>query len=90
MVLRHLAYTSGLMVGPDTLRQHLFPWVRKMGDLCRARDIPFLYHSDGVLWPLLDDLIGCGVTALHPIEPKAMDIAEVKRRAGGRGSDRQH
>ena len=32
----------------------------------------------------MEDLVGCGVTSLHPIEPKAMDIAEVKRRMGGR------
>jgi uroporphyrinogen decarboxylase len=30
----------------------------------------------------MDDLIEIGVNALHPIEPKAMDIAEVKRRVG--------
>lgn len=79
-----LAYTAGLMVGPDCFRTYLFPWAKKIGDLCRERNIPFLYHSDGLLWKVLEDLIGCGVTALHPIEPKAMDIAEVKQRAGGR------
>ena len=79
-----LAYTAGSMVNPAVYRKHLFPWVKKMGDLCKARDIPFIYHTDGLLWDLLDDLIGCGVTSLHPIEPKAMDIAEVKQRMSGR------
>jgi uroporphyrinogen decarboxylase len=79
-----LAYTGGLMVAPDVFREYLFPWVRKIGDLCESRNIPFLYHSDGVLWDVLDDLIDCGVTALHPIEPKSMDLAEVKERAGGK------
>jgi len=79
-----LAYTGGLLVSPKVYREHLFPWVAKIGALCRARGIPFLYHSDGVLWEVLEDLIACGVTSLHPIEPKAMDVAEVKERAGGR------
>jgi len=79
-----LAYTGGPMIDPSFYRQYLFPWVKKMGDLCKARKIPFLYHSDGVLWDVLDDLIDCGVTALHPIEPKSMDVAEVKEKAGGR------
>ncbi|MCX7717135.1 MAG: hypothetical protein N2111_01865 [Candidatus Sumerlaeaceae bacterium] len=79
-----LAYTGGLMVSPKVYRQHLFPWVAKIGALCRARGIPFLYHSDGVLWEVLEDLIACGVTSLHPIEPKSMDVAEVKERACGR------
>lgn len=79
-----LAYTGGLMIAPDFFRDLLFPWVRRMGDLARSRDIPFLYHSDGVLWDVMDDLVDCGVTALHPIEPKSMDVADVKERAGGR------
>lgn len=79
-----LAYTGGLMVSPRFYRQFLFPWVRKIGDLCKKRNIPFLYHSDGVLWDVIDDLIGCGVTSLHPIEPKAMEIAEVKERVRGK------
>jgi uroporphyrinogen decarboxylase len=39
-------------------------------------------HTDGLLWEVMDDIIGAGVCALHPIEPKAMDIVEVKRRYG--------
>ena len=31
---------------------------------------------------LFDDIVKCGVDALHPIEPKAMDIAEVKEKFG--------
>jgi len=28
---------------------------------------------------VIDDLIACGVNALHPIEPKAMDIYKLKK-----------
>jgi len=41
-----------------------------------------IYHSDGILWDVMDDIIDCGVDALHPIEPKAMDIVEVKQKYG--------
>jgi uroporphyrinogen decarboxylase len=37
-----------------------------------------------VLWEVMDDLIACGVSALHPIEPISMDILQVKRRYGDR------
>lgn len=79
-----IAYAGGLFVSPAIYRQHLFPWMRKMKDVCRQRDLPFLFHSDGNLWEVMEDLIEIGVNALHPIEPKAMDIAEVKRRVGHR------
>lgn len=79
-----IAYTGGLMLSPTFFRQHLFPWYRKMAHVCRQYGHPFLYHSDGNLWAVMDDLIAVGFNALQPIEPKSMDIAELKRRLGHR------
>lgn len=79
-----IAYYSGLMVSPATLRHYLFPWIKKIGDLSAAKNIPFLYHSDGRLWEVIDELIALGITTLHPIEPKAMEIREVQARYGRR------
>jgi len=81
-----IAYTEGLMVSPKILRQYLFPWMKKIGDLCHAKGIPYIYHSDGDLYEVLDDLEACGVDALHPVEPKAMDIVELKRKVSHRFS----
>ena len=77
-----IAYRTGFLVSPAVYRQHLFPWMRQLGDLCRKAHKPFIFHSDGVLWDVMDDLIDAGVCALHPIEPIAMDIREVKRSYG--------
>lgn len=79
-----IAYTEGLMLAPQHLRQHLFPWLKKMGDLCRDKGMPWIFHSDGDVSEVIDDLIGCGFDALHPIEAKAMDIVALKRRYAGR------
>ena len=79
-----IAYASGLMVSPALLRKYFFPWLKAIGDLARAVGKPFIYHTDGVLWDVMEDIIACGVDALHPIEPKAMAIAGVKRRYGDR------
>lgn len=73
-----IAFRTGFLVSPAIYRQHLFPWLRRMGDLCRKAHIPFLFHSDGLLWDVLPDLIDCGICALHPIEPIAMDIRQFK------------
>jgi len=53
------------------------------GDMCRRKDMVFIFHSDGRLWEVLEDLIAIGINALHPIEPKAMDIVEVRERTRG-------
>lgn len=77
-----VAYTEGLLVRPEIYREHLWPWYKRMGEICRRRGIPFLYHSDGDLTEVLDDIIDCGFNALHPVEPKAMDIRALKQRVG--------
>jgi uroporphyrinogen decarboxylase len=79
-----LAYYSGTMISPGILRRYLFPYMEEMGAICRERDLPFILHSDGNLWQILPDLLACGVNALHPIEPKAMDSRELKARYGRR------
>ena len=79
-----IAYIGGTMLKPEFFRRYFFPLLRHIGDLCRRREIPFIYHSDGVLWSVMEDIITSGVTALHPIEPKAMDIIDVKKRYGDR------
>lgn len=75
-----IAYTSGVMVAPDFLRAHFFPLLQKIGAWCDSRKIPFIYHTDGALWEVFDDIIKSGVTAIHPIEPKSMNIAEVRQK----------
>jgi len=77
-----LAYTESLMVPPPFLRRHVFPWIEELAGIAHGAGLPFIMHTDGVLWEVLDDLIALGVDALHPFEPKAMDICEVKRRYG--------
>jgi uroporphyrinogen decarboxylase len=77
-----IAYTNGLMVSPDTLEKYFFPWLEKIGEIARQTNKPLIYHSDGILFDVMERLIECGINALHPIEPKAMDIVEVKKRFG--------
>ena len=79
-----IAYGQGLMFSPHIMRQHLFPWYRRIGEVAARYDMPFLFHSDGDLRPIIDDLIACGFNALQPVEPKGMDIAELKRDYGDR------
>ncbi|MCD6206171.1 MAG: nucleoside 2-deoxyribosyltransferase [Candidatus Marinimicrobia bacterium] len=79
-----IAYSSGLMLSPSILREYFFPWLKKIGDLAKAANKPLIYHTDGVLYEVMEDIIASGVDALHPIEPQAMAIAEVKERYGDR------
>lgn len=77
-----IAINTGLFVAPNVYRQYLFPWMKKIGDICKRKNIPFIYHTDGDIWEVLDDLKDCSVNALQPIEPQAMDIVELKQKRG--------
>ncbi|NQT15962.1 MAG: hypothetical protein HQ582_24620 [Planctomycetes bacterium] len=79
-----MAYTHSLMVAPSILREHVFPWHKRIGDRVRAKGLPYLFHSDGRYVDVIDDLIACGYNALHPCEPSSMDIVDLKQRYGGR------
>lgn len=79
-----IAFGSGTMISPQGLREHLFAYYRQMAEKCHSAGKLFFYHSDGDMRPVIDDLIGLGVDALHPIDPTALDIADIKQRYGDR------
>ncbi len=79
-----IAYNEGLMVSPPILERYFFPWLRKIGDLAKSHEKPLIYHTDGAVLPLIPEFISCGVDALHPIDPKAMSLEEVKSKFGDR------
>lgn len=83
-IANDMAYTEGLMISPQILRRYVFPWFKKVGQLCQYYKLPFILHSDGNLWEIMEDLIYCGVNALHPIEPKAMNAENLKAKFGDR------
>jgi len=79
-----LAYTEGLMVSPGTYRQYLFPWLEELFGIAHGAGMPVAMHTDGDVRLLIDDLVKIGLNALHPIEPKAMDIYGLKNKYQGK------
>ena len=80
-----IAYDKGLMTSPAVFRHYALPYFRRIGALARRYGKPLVYHSDGNVLPVIEDLIeDVGISALHPIESKAMDIGQMKRDYGSR------
>jgi len=79
-----LAFGTGPIINPKQLRQYVFPWYKEIGRVCHENGLYFFFHSDGVVWEILEDLIELGIDALHPIDPTCLDIEEVKRKVGNR------
>lgn len=47
-------------------------------------DLRVLYHSDGTIEPIIDDLIEIGINALNPVQPEYMDAQNLRRRYGSK------
>jgi uroporphyrinogen decarboxylase len=79
-----IAFSTALLVSPRILRKHLFPWYKEMNRITHEKGRLAVFHSDGALQQVLDDIVACGFDGLNPIEPKAMNINEVKEKYGTR------
>lgn len=79
-----LAYNTSTIISPVHLRKYVFPWYKKFCQVAQDYSLPIIFHTDGDVRAVLEDIIECGFNALHPIEPKAMDIKELKERYKGR------
>jgi len=45
-------------------------------------DLKIAYHSDGAIYPIIDDLVEIGLDILNPIQPRSMDPYYLKKRYG--------
>jgi uroporphyrinogen decarboxylase len=81
-----IAFSTALMVSPRILRRHLFPWYKEMNRITHEKGRLAVFHSDGALQQVLDDIVACGFDGLNPIEPKAMNINEIKKKYGAKVS----
>jgi uroporphyrinogen decarboxylase len=77
-----LAFGTGTILSPADFRQLIFPWYKTFARTCHEHGKLFFFHSDGLLWDILEDLIDIGIDALHPIDPTCMDIEQVKKAVG--------
>jgi hypothetical protein len=75
------AFKTGPMFSPAVFRDFFAPRLRPVTG---AIGVPWVFHSDGHLFPVMEDLLGLGMSGIHPIEPEAMSLADAKRALQGR------
>jgi uroporphyrinogen decarboxylase len=81
-----LASQSNLLMSPLMYRRFIKPFQQKYFEFVKSKtEAKILYHTDGNITPLLDDLIEVGVDILNPVQPSALgDLAALKEKYGGR------
>ena len=76
-----MAHKTAPFFSPEWFHDKVVPIIRQVTG---AIECPWILHCDGNVQPLMEDLLALGIFGLHPIEPEAMDIFELKRRYGKR------
>jgi uroporphyrinogen decarboxylase len=72
-----LGFSSSTLIQPDDIRKHVLPQYKRVVDLVHSYDKPFLLHSCGKIYDVMDELIDeVGIDAKHSNED-AIDTFDV-------------
>ena len=76
-----IAFKTGPLLSPAWFKANYFDRLERIVAAYHAKGMKVLFHSDGNLMPILDDLVAAGVDGLNPIEVLAnMDVATIHQR----------
>jgi hypothetical protein len=76
-----IACKNKLLHSPAWLRREFFPRLKRINDAWHEHGFKCLFHSDGYLMEVMDDLVETGIDGLNPIETVAgMDLKEVRQK----------
>lgn len=78
-----IAYKDRLLHSPAYLHSEIFPRLKRLNDAWHEHGFKCLFHSDGFLMDILDDLVEIGCDGLNPLETVAgMDLKVVREKYG--------
>jgi uroporphyrinogen decarboxylase len=80
-----MGFRTATLISPPQLRRFVFPWHKKIADLCHAHGKSCVLHSCGNIAGVMDDVIdNVGMDAKHSIEDVITPVVEFKKRWGDR------
>lgn len=79
-----LGNQRSLFMPPELFRELYAPYYEALGHVLHANGLDFWLHTCGNVTQLMDDLIVCGVDAVHPIQAGTMEDEIIAASYGGR------
>jgi len=79
-----IAYKSGLFIRPENFKPVWLPCLRRIFEPILNAGVPIMFHSDGKLDEIMEDLIDAGISCLNPMDPYSIDYRRYKKRYGSR------
>jgi uroporphyrinogen decarboxylase len=81
LVYSDIADSKATIFSPAFLRKELMPRLERLVAAWHEQGVRVIFHSDGNLWDVLDDLVATGIDGLNPLEPLSrMDAVQVRAR----------
>lgn len=79
------AFNAGPFLSPKQFSEFTAPYLKKIVEFVQGKGVKTLFHTDGYLMPIIDQIIEIGPDILQSIDPMAgMDIAKVKELTYGK------
>ena len=69
---------ENLMISRNMWRKYIKPRHARIIEVAKSYGKSVMYHCDGAIYPLLDELIDMGIDVLNPIQPTAKDMAPAR------------
>jgi uroporphyrinogen decarboxylase len=79
-----LGFKTSTLTSPVTIRKHLIPQYKRVIDLIKSHGKPFLLHSCGNIFSIMEDIIALGIDAKHSNEDVIAPFDEWIRLYGNR------
>ncbi|MBS7610910.1 hypothetical protein KEJ27_01655 [Candidatus Bathyarchaeota archaeon] len=78
-----LAYDKGPFISLSHLHEFVFPYLAQEVKLAHRLGLPVIFHCDGNVTQLVEDVVKAGFDGLHSLQPNAsVDIVSIKRKWG--------
>lgn len=78
----NIAYNSGPFTRPEVFKELWLPWVKKIIEPFRSKEIPIVFNSDGLIDWILPEIVNLGFCAVNPLETPPNDIYAIKKEYG--------
>ena len=79
-----LGFKTSTLTSPKNIRAHIFPQYKRLIDLIKGHGKPFLWHSCGKIFSVMEDAIALGIDAKHSNEDAISPFEEWITRYGDR------
>jgi len=79
-----VAFKTGLFLPPKLMKEIWVPRMARIFEPAVNAGVPVMFHSDGRIDDIVEDLIDMGLDCLNPMDPYGVDYRQYKKKYGSR------